>query len=43
MIKSLDLQKINLAYQQETEESLLNLFQSGWCLLGNEASRFEKI
>ena len=42
MIKFLDLQKINLAYQQEIEERLLNTFRSGWYLLGSEVSRFEE-
>ncbi|AYO56917.1 aminotransferase [Chryseobacterium sp. 6424] len=41
-IKFLDLQKINLAHQQEIEERLLNTFQSGWYLLGNEAKTFEE-
>lgn len=42
MIKFLDLQKINLAYQQEIEEKLLNTFRSGWYLLGNEVRVFEE-
>ena len=42
MIKFLDLQKINLAYQQEIEERLLNTFRSGWYLLGNEVKTFEE-
>lgn len=41
MIKFLDLQKINLAYQQEIEKRLLNTFRSGWYLLGNEVKNFE--
>ncbi|MBD8084611.1 DegT/DnrJ/EryC1/StrS family aminotransferase [Chryseobacterium caseinilyticum] len=41
MIKFLDLQKINLAYQQEIEEKLLHTFRSGWYLLGNEVKNFE--
>lgn len=41
MIKFLDLQKINLVYQQEIEQRLLNTFRSGWYLLGNEVSGFE--
>lgn len=41
MIKFLDLQKVNLAYQQEIEERLLTAFRSGWYLLGNEVSTFE--
>lgn len=42
MIKFLDLQKINLAYQQEIEEKLLTTFRSGWYLLGNEVKTFEE-
>lgn len=42
MIKFLDLQKINLAHQQEIEEQLLNTFRSGWYLLGNEVKTFEE-
>ncbi|RZK40208.1 MAG: DegT/DnrJ/EryC1/StrS family aminotransferase [Pedobacter sp.] len=42
MLKFLDLQKINLAYQQEIEERLLNTFRSGWYLLGNEVKNFEE-
>lgn len=41
MIKFLDLQKINLAHQQEIEEKLLQTFHSGWYLLGNEVKTFE--
>lgn len=42
MIKFLDLQKINLAHQQEIEEKLLETFRSGWYLLGNEVKAFEE-
>jgi dTDP-4-amino-4,6-dideoxygalactose transaminase len=42
MIKFLDLQKINLAHQQEIEECLLKTFRSGWYLLGNEVNAFEQ-
>lgn len=42
MIKFLDLQKINLAHQQEIEEKLLQTFRSGWYLLGNEVKTFEE-
>lgn len=42
MIKFLDLQKINLAHQQEIEDRLLDTFRSGWYLLGNEVKRFEE-
>lgn len=41
MIKFLDLQKINLAHQQEIEEKLLETFRSGWYLLGNQVRIFE--
>lgn len=41
MIKFLDLQKINLAHQQDIEERILNTFRSGWYLLGNEVKNFE--
>lgn len=41
MIKFLDLQKINLKYQQEIEESLLQTFRSGWYLLGEKTRNFE--
>ncbi len=42
MIKFLDLQKINLAHQQEIEGRLINTFRSGWYLLGNEVKTFEE-
>jgi dTDP-4-amino-4,6-dideoxygalactose transaminase len=41
MIKFLDLQKINLNYQQELEDAILRVFRSGWYLLGNEVATFE--
>lgn len=41
MIKFLDLQKINLAHQQEIEARLLRVFRSGWYLLGSEVKTFE--
>jgi dTDP-4-amino-4,6-dideoxygalactose transaminase len=41
MIKFLDLQKINLVYQQEIESRIINTFRSGWYLLGNEVKIFE--
>lgn len=41
MIKFLDLQKINLQYQEEIEAQLLETFRSGWYLLGNEVKNFE--
>ncbi|MGE8526367.1 DegT/DnrJ/EryC1/StrS family aminotransferase [Chryseobacterium rhizosphaerae] len=42
MIKFLDLQKINLQYQNEIEAKLLEVFRSGWYLMGGELSNFEK-
>ncbi|TWP25140.1 DegT/DnrJ/EryC1/StrS family aminotransferase [Apibacter muscae] len=42
MIKFLDLQKINLQYQQEIQEKLNQVFRSGWYLLGKEVNNFEK-
>ncbi|MFC3561630.1 DegT/DnrJ/EryC1/StrS family aminotransferase [Pedobacter jamesrossensis] len=42
MIKFLDIQKVNLSYQQEIEERLLSTFRSGWYLLGNEVKNFEE-
>lgn len=41
MIKFLDLQKVNLAYQSEIENKLLEVFRSGWYLLGGELKNFE--
>lgn len=41
MIKFLDLQKINLAHQEEIEERILQTFRSGWYLLGIEVQNFE--
>ena len=41
MIKFLDLQKINLQYQEEIEDKLLETLRSGWYLLGNEVKNFE--
>lgn len=41
MIKFLDLQKINLTYKEEVEERLINVFRSGWYLLGTEVENFE--
>ncbi|SIS78413.1 dTDP-4-amino-4,6-dideoxygalactose transaminase [Chryseobacterium ureilyticum] len=42
MIKFLDLQKINLAYQQEIEDRIVKTFRSGWYLLGEEVKIFEE-
>ena len=41
MIKFLDLQKINLLHQQEIEQKLLDVFRSGWYLMGEEVKNFE--
>ncbi|KQT22959.1 aminotransferase [Chryseobacterium sp. Leaf405] len=42
MIKFLDLQKINLQYQNEIEAKLIEVFRSGWYLMGVQLSNFEK-
>lgn len=42
MINFLDLQKINLQYQQEIETKLLETFRSGWYLLGDQVKSFEQ-
>ena len=42
MIKFLDLQKINLQYQEEIESKLVETIRSGWYLMGNEVKNFEK-
>src|SRR5690606_16356938 len=42
MIKFLDLKKINLAYQDEIERSLIRTFRNGWYLLGEELRVFEQ-
>jgi dTDP-4-amino-4,6-dideoxygalactose transaminase len=41
MVKFLDLQSINLQYQQEIEEKLIEVFRSGWYLLGEKVKGFE--
>lgn len=41
MIKFLDLQKINLQYQEEIEARILTTCRSGWYLLGTEVRKFE--
>lgn len=41
MIKFLDLQKINLVHQEEIEQKLLEVFRSGWYLLGDKVKNFE--
>jgi dTDP-4-amino-4,6-dideoxygalactose transaminase len=42
MIKFLDLQKINLQYKEEIEDKLINVFNSGWYLQGEQNKLFEK-
>ncbi|MFP3592562.1 DegT/DnrJ/EryC1/StrS family aminotransferase [Chryseobacterium sp. SIMBA_038] len=42
MIKFLDLQKINLQYQEEIEAKLLEVFRSGWYLMGDQLTNFEQ-
>lgn len=41
MIKFLDLQKINKLHQDEIESQLLEVFRSGWYLLGEKTKNFE--
>ncbi|WP_265427512.1 DegT/DnrJ/EryC1/StrS family aminotransferase [Chryseobacterium sp. YIM B08800] len=41
MIKFLDLQKINLKHQTEIEAQLLEVFRSGWYLMGEKLKSFE--
>ena len=41
MIKFLDLQKINLQYQNEIESKIINTYRSSWYLQGIETSNFE--
>jgi dTDP-4-amino-4,6-dideoxygalactose transaminase len=41
MISFSNLQKINLQYNSEIEESLLKVFRSGWYIIGKEVSDFE--
>ncbi|MDQ1159695.1 dTDP-4-amino-4,6-dideoxygalactose transaminase [Chryseobacterium sp. SORGH_AS 447] len=41
MIKFLDLQKINKLHQDEIEAQLLEVFRSGWYLLGEKTKIFE--
>ncbi|MBF6610449.1 MAG: DegT/DnrJ/EryC1/StrS family aminotransferase [Chryseobacterium sp.] len=41
-IKFLDLKKINLLHQQEIEERILEVYRSGWYLLGKQVEVFEK-
>lgn len=41
MIKFLDLKKINLQYKQEIEDTILQVYRSGWYILGKESKNFE--
>jgi dTDP-4-amino-4,6-dideoxygalactose transaminase len=41
MINFLDIRKINLQYQAEIETKLLDVYRSGWYVLGNEVKSFE--
>jgi dTDP-4-amino-4,6-dideoxygalactose transaminase len=42
MIPFLDLKKINSQYQAELKEACARVIDSGWYVLGNEVSEFEK-
>ena len=42
MIKFLDLQKINAAYQEQFQEKLKLVLDNGWFILGNEVKQFEE-
>ncbi|MCP1298566.1 DegT/DnrJ/EryC1/StrS family aminotransferase [Chryseobacterium sp. S0630] len=42
MIKFLDLQMVNLQYKNEIEAKLLEVFRSGWYLMGSQLANFEK-
>lgn len=42
MIKFLDLRKVNLQHQEKVEKTLLEIYRSGWYLLGEENKKFEK-
>lgn len=41
MIKFLDLQKINMLHQEAIERKLIEVFRSGWYLMGTEVKNFE--
>lgn len=41
MIPYLNLQKINLQYQQEMEQALVDTYRSGWYILGEKVQNFE--
>jgi dTDP-4-amino-4,6-dideoxygalactose transaminase len=42
MIKFLDLQKINMAYQKQFQEKLKLVLENGWFILGDEVKIFER-
>ena len=42
MIKFLDLHSINLGYQKEIEEAMLQVYESGWYIRGEKCEKFEK-
>ena len=42
MIKFLDLQKINAIYQEQFQQKLKLVLDSGWFILGNEVKEFER-
>ncbi len=42
MIKFLDLQKINNAYEPELSEGIQKVIKSGWYILGEQANTFEQ-
>lgn len=42
MIKFLDLQAINLQYENKIEEAMRKVYQSGWYIRGRECENFEK-
>lgn len=42
MIPFLDLKKINAQYQNELKEACARVIDSGWYILGNEVTEFEK-
>lgn len=41
MIHFLDLKKINLEFQSQIEDALLNVYHSGWYILGKNVRKFE--
>jgi len=41
MIKFLDLQKVNLQYQNEIEDRIIDVYRSGWYLQGEQNNLFE--